>query len=139
MQVSVKTSFYNTGNQTSSFLETIKIFLKERKIEIDRDIRKIEKYIWENKEDPLNAVLERMAKTLVKLEGQKLTDEVLIGLVEMISISFELFEKRKFLYDCILRQILRICGLVMSCFWQISNIDAYICSSIADDQKKDHT
>lgn len=50
-------------------MEIIKIFLKERKIEIDRDIRKIEKYIWENKEDLLNVVLERMVKILVKLEG----------------------------------------------------------------------
>lgn len=136
LQVSVKTSFNNKGKQTSSFLETIKNFLKERKIEIDRDMRKIEKYIWENKEDPLNAILERVAKALVKLEGQKVTDEVLIGLVEMLSISFELFENGDFLYASILRQILRICGLVMSCFWQISNIDAYICSSIADDQKR---
>lgn len=76
-----------------------------------------------------------MAKTLVKLEEQKVTDEVFIGLVEMLSISFEFFEHRNILYASILRQILRICGLVMSCFWQISNIDAYICSSIADDQK----
>lgn len=135
MQVSVKTSFYNTGKQTSSILKTIENFLKERKIEIDKDIRKIEKYIWENKEDPLNAILERIANTLVKLEGQKVTDEVLIGLVDMLSISFELFENRKILYDSILRQILRLCGLVMSCFWQISYIDAYICSSMADDQK----
>lgn len=102
MQVSVKTSFYNTGKQTSSILETIEQFLKERKIEIDKDIREIEKYIWENKEDPLNAILERIANTLVKLEGQKVTDEVLIGLVDMLSISFELFENRKILYASIL-------------------------------------
>lgn len=135
MQVSVNTSFYNTGNQPSSFLEIIRNFLIERKIEIDRDIRKIEKYIWENNDDPLNAILEKMAKTLVKLEGQKVTDEVFIGLVEMLSINFELFEHGNILYASILRQILRMCGLVMSCFWQISNIDDYICSSIADDQK----
>lgn len=51
------------------FLEIIKNFLKERKIEIDRDMRKIEKYIWENKEDLLNVILERVVKVLVKLEG----------------------------------------------------------------------
>lgn len=52
-------------------MEIINNFLKERKIEIDRDIRKIEKYIWENKEDLLNVILilERMVKILVKLEG----------------------------------------------------------------------
>lgn len=54
----------------------------------------------------------------------------------MLSISFELFENKIFLYASILRQILRICGLVMSCFWQISYIDAYICSGIANDQKR---
>lgn len=79
MQFSVKTSFYNTGKQTS-FWKQLRI-LKERKIEIDRDIRKIENYIWENNEDQLNANLERMAKTLVKLEGQKINDEVVSGLV----------------------------------------------------------
>lgn len=135
MQVSVKTSFYNTGKQASSFLKTIKEFLKERKIEIDSDIRKIEKYIWENKEDPLNGILESVAKALVKLIELTVSDRVLIGLMEMLSISFELFEYRTFLYDSILRQILRICGLVMSCFWRISYIEAYICRSIADDQK----
>lgn len=54
----------------------------------------------------------------------------------MLSISFELFENKIFLYASILRQIPRICGLVMSCFWQISYIDAYICSGIANDQKR---
>lgn len=78
MQVSVKTSFYNTGKQTS-FWKQLRIF--KRKKNRDRDIRKIENYIWENNEDQLNANLERMAKTLVKLEGQKINDEVVSGLV----------------------------------------------------------
>lgn len=116
-------------------METIRLFLKERniKVHVERDIQKVEKYIWENKEDPLNDILKRIANSLLHLDKQKVTDDVLMGLVDMLSINFELFQNGKFLYGSILR--LRICGLVMSCFWQISNIDAYICSSIADDQK----
>lgn len=108
--------------------------MKERKIEVERDIQKIEKYILENKDDPLNVILERIANSLLSLDKQKVTDDVLMGLVEMISISFELFQNGKFLYGSILRQVLRICGLVMSSFWQISYIDAYICGSLEDDQ-----
>lgn len=108
--------------------------MKERKIEVERDIQKIEKYILENKDDPLNVILERIATSLLSLDKQKVTDDVLMGLVEMISISFELFQNGKFLYGSILRQVLRICGLVMSSFWQISYIDAYICGSLEDDQ-----
>lgn len=135
MQVSDKTLFHSTRKQTNSTLETISIFLKERKIDIERDIRRIENYILENRDDPLNAIFERISENVLKLDEQNVTDEVLMGLVEMLSISFELFHTGKFLYGSILRQVLRICGLVMSCFWQISGIDADICSSLEDDQK----
>lgn len=135
MQVSDKTFFHSTRKQTNSSLETISIFLKERTIDIERDIRRIENYILENRDDPLNAIFERISENVLKLDEQNVTDEVLMGLVEMLSISFELFHTGKFLYGSILRQVLRICGLVMSCFWQISGIDADICSSLEDDQK----
>lgn len=61
--------------------------MKERKIEVERDIRKIEKYILENKDDPLNVIFERIANSLLSLDKQKVTDDVLMGLVEMLSIS----------------------------------------------------
>lgn len=63
--------------------------MKERKIEVERDIRKIEKYILvlENKDDPLNVLFERIANSLLSLDKQKVTDDVLMGLVEMLSIS----------------------------------------------------
>lgn len=115
-------------------METIRLFLKERNIKVERDIQRIEKYIWENKEDPLNVILKRIANSLLHLDEQKVTDDVLMGLVEMLSINFELFQNGKFLYGSILRQVLRICGLVLSCFWQISYIDAYICVSLEDNQ-----
>lgn len=73
-------------------MEIIRNFLKERKIEVERDIRRIKKYIWENKEDLLNVILERVVEVLVKLEGDKVIElEVLIGFVEMFLISFEFF------------------------------------------------
>lgn len=63
--------------------------MKERKIEVETDIRKIEKYILvlENKDDPLNVIFERIANSLLSLDKQKVTDDVLMGLVEMLSIS----------------------------------------------------
>lgn len=63
--------------------------MKERKIEVERDIRKIEKYILvlENKDDPLNVIFERIANSLLSLDKQKVTDDVLMGLVEMLSTS----------------------------------------------------
>lgn len=118
-------------------METIRLFLKERNIKVERDIQRVENYIWENKEDPLNVILKRIANSLLHLDEQKVTDDVLMGLVDMLSINFELFQNGKFLYGSILRQILRICGLVMSCFWQISYIDAYICDSLEDNQEGD--
>lgn len=73
-------------------MEIIRNFLKERKIEVERDIRRIKKYIWENKEDLLNVILERVVEVLVKLEGDKVIElEVLIGFVEMFLIIFEFF------------------------------------------------
>lgn len=112
------------------------ISLKERKIGVERDIRKIETYVLKNKDDPLNATLERIAQSLLNLNERKITDDVFIGLVDILSINFELFQNGKVIYASILRQILRICGLVMSCIWQISDIDVYICSSFEDEQEE---
>lgn len=136
LQLSVKTSSCNTENQPISFLETILIVLKRKKIGVEGDIEKIETFIRINRDDMLKAKLERVAKSLLIIDGKRVMDDIWIGLVDLLSINFELFQNEEFLYDSILRQVLRICGLVMSCIWQISDIDANICSGFADEQEK---
>lgn len=49
-------------------MEIISIFLKERKIDIERDIRRIENYILENRDDLLNVIFERILENVLKLD-----------------------------------------------------------------------
>lgn len=54
------------------------------------------------------------------------------GVLEMISINFELFQE-EFEFDSVLRQMLRVCGLVLSCIWKIDDINSYVTHDLKQD------
>lgn len=109
--------------------ETIKLFLEKRKISVEKDIEKIENHTSENQEKILFALLKEIADNLSNFDGDNFTEQMMIGLVEMISINFKLFQE-EFLHGSIRRQILRVCGIVMGCIWNTEDMDVFICSDL---------
>lgn len=93
------------------------------------DIDNIKIYFEENENAPLYAVLGRIAENTLSLDGDTCDERMMTGLVEMISINFQLF-KKDFHYGSILTQILHVCGLVMSCIWKTRDIETLVCSSL---------
>lgn len=119
-----------TGSCKVKTFETINIFLEKRGIEIVRkDIEEIENQTFENQKIKLFDILGKIEGNLSNFDGDNFSEQTMIGLVEMISINFELFQE-EFLQDCLWRQILRVCGIVMSCIWHTKDIDVFICSDL---------
>lgn len=66
---------------------------------------------------------------MADLDEDELNDHVMQGLLKIISINFQLFQNGYF-YGSILRELLRVCGLIGSCVWQVKKIEEYVCSNI---------
>lgn len=127
---------YSSNTQTKQFpnIQTIQAFLEIKSISIPNDIEIIKIYFLENENAPLNAIVGRIAENTKMLHGDVFDEGMLIGLVEMISINVHIVRKQ-IPYCSILLQILRVCGLVMSCIWMTRDIETLICSSIENDDE----
>lgn len=108
-------------------LETIQVFLERRKVNVEKTINKIEKYIVRDMIDALHTALQKIAETLFYLDEQSFLENHIHGIMELFQIYFDLFDD-DFQFGDILRQVLRVCGLILSCFCQVSGIEGFICS-----------
>lgn len=109
--------------QDRSFLKTIQNFLDERNVNVENDIEKIDFYIIRDDTNSLHSFLKRIAYNLSFLDEDEFSDKNMHGILGMISINFELFQKG----SCsIFRQLFRVCGLVLSCVWKTGNIKDFI-------------
>lgn len=112
-------------------------FLKERQIKIENDIIQIEKYVlYERNEEFyfLNSSLESIATVLEVLSGDEFNENMMDGLQRVLVICFQLF-KDDFLYCSILRQLLRMCGAIISCIWQMHGIADFICRHLKQEDE----
>ena len=73
--------------------------------------------------------MKRITESLTYLDEDEFNDQTLHGILEIISINFQLFQE-KFPFGSILRKLLRVCGLILSSIWQASGIDNFICSCL---------
>lgn len=124
----------NTQTEQLPNIQTIQGFLEIKSISIPNDINIIKIYFLENENAPLNAIVGKIAENTKLLQGDVFDEGMLIGLVEMISINFHIVREKN-PYCSIVLQILRVCGLVMSCVWMTGDIEKLICSSIKNDDE----
>lgn len=118
--------FQQTPNQA---LKTINVFLDKHCVKIEKDITKIKKYLSKNEDNELSFALERIAESLTYLSEDELSDHAMQGLTEIISINFQ-FTTNTCLYDCILLQFYRMCGLILTRVWQFKEIGSFVCSNV---------
>lgn len=107
----------------------IKNFLLGKQVKIENDLEQIETYISdEGIEDliVLNSFLEKIAKIVDLFKKDVFDEQTMFGLQQMILICYQLFND-EFPFGSILRQLLRMCGVVISCVWQTHGIDEYFC------------
>lgn len=124
-------------NAETNHFQTIRVFLERRGYEVTEEIVVIESFDLQNKNSEFNESMIKVANTLSSLSGGKFTEEMMNGLLEMISISFDL-SKKKMVFGSILRPILRVYGLVLSCIWQTSGIDDFVCQSFEKNEEIRH-
>lgn len=111
---------------------SIQDFIDERKVNVKKDIDRIAKFISENEDQELCSYLKKIAAIIPCLAGDCFTENTMEGVLEMISINFELFQE-DFEFDSVLRQMLRVCGLVLSCIWKIDDINSYVTQDLKED------
>lgn len=75
--------------------------------------------------DALHTALQKIAETLFYLDEQSFLENHIHGIMELFQIYFDLFDD-DFQFGDILRQVLRVCGLILSCFCQVSGIEGFI-------------
>lgn len=103
----------------------IKDFLQKEHAMIANDIDQIEKYIsYEGIEEliMLNPLLEKIAKTVDSTKGDNFDEHTMHALQQMISICCQYFLD-EFPFGSILRQLLRLCGVLISCIWHAHGIN----------------
>lgn len=125
----------NAGSYTEEIqnsIVSIQSFIDERKVNVKKDIDRIAKFISEKKDQELCSYLKKIAAIIPCLAGDCFTDSTMEGVLEMISINFELFQE-EFEFDSVLRQMLRVCGLVLSCIWKIDDINSYVTHDLKQD------
>lgn len=112
-----------------SCLETIQVFLERRQKNVENTIHKIEKHIVRGGNDDLNTALRKIAKTVSNLheDEQRFTENHIHGIMDLFQIYFDLFDD-DFQFGDILRQVLKVCGLILSCICQVSGIEDFIFS-----------
>lgn len=108
-----------------AFLEAIHAFLSRKKVTIDTDIEKVKRYILEDDTFSLFSTLENISEIICCLD-EHFTDNTMHRILEVFSINFYLF-KNDFPFGSVLRQLLRVCGLVLSCIWQLHDIENCVC------------
>lgn len=111
---------------------SIQYFFDERKVNVKKDIDRIAKFISENEDDELSSYLKKIADIIPRLDGDCFTDSTMNEVLDMLSINFELFQE-DFQFDSVLRQLLRVCGLVLSCIWNIDGIYSYVTHYLKQD------
>lgn len=107
----------------------IKDILLVKQVKIENDLDQIETYISdEGNAEPilLNPFLEKIAKIVDLFKKDVFDEHMMFGLQQMISICYQLFND-EFQFGSILRQLLRMCGVVISCIWQTHGIDEHFC------------
>lgn len=120
----------STGEiQNESFLETIQSFLIKRKMNVEKDIKKIQKYILTHENNELQNSLQKIAGAISYLDEVCFNENSIHGMLKLFSIYFKLFED-DFQFGDILRQLLRICGVLLSCIWQV-----FVCHYLENDEK----
>lgn len=120
----------STGEiQNESFLETIQSFLIKRKMNVEKDIKKIQKYILTHENNELQNSLQKIAEAISYLDEVCFNENSIHGMLKLFSIYFKLFED-DFQFGDILRQLLRICGVILSCIWQV-----FVCHYLENDEK----
>lgn len=115
----------------------IKGFLQKEHAMIANDIDQIEKYIsYEGIEEliMLNPLLEKIAKTVDSTKGDNFDEHTMHALQQMISICCQYFLD-EFPFGSILRQLLRLCGVLISCIWHAHGIDKLFCTFLSDSDK----
>lgn len=135
MTMSAKTT--ESGNAETNIFQKLRVFLERRGYEVTEEILVIESFDLQNKNNELYKSMEKVAKTLSSLSGEKFTHEMMIGLLEMISICFDL-SKTKMDFGSILTPILRVYGLVLSCIWQTTGIEDFVCQGLKTNEKIRH-
>lgn len=112
-------------------------FLKERQIRIENDIIQIETYVSDESNEEyyfLNSSLESIATVIEVLNGNECNENMMDGLQRVLLICFQLF-KDDFLFCSILRQLLRMCGAIISCIWQTHGIADFICRHLKQEDE----
>lgn len=97
--------------------------MDKRNVNVENDIEKIDLYIKGDDTNSLHSFLKRIAYNLSFLDEDEFSDKNMHGLLGMISINFELFQKG---FCSIFRQLFRVCGLVLSCIWKTGDIKDFI-------------
>lgn len=120
--------------QKESFLETIQIFLSGRKVNVEKDIKKVQKYILTHEKNELQNSLQKIAEAISYLDEVYFSENSIHGILKLFSISFKLFQD-DFQFGDILRQLLRICGVILSSIWHDRDIEAFVCRYLEHDEK----
>lgn len=104
-------------------------FMQERQILIDNDMEQIKSFVLEESNEEsqyLNSSLESIASIIDLFSGDEFNENMMDGLLKMLSICSDLFQD-DFPFGSILRQLLRMCGVIIGCIWQTRGIDSFAC------------
>lgn len=101
---------------------------------MEKTINEIQKHIVRGKNDDLHTALQKIAKTISYLHEQNFKENHIHGIMELFQIYFDLFDN-DFQFGDILRQVLKVCGLILSCICQVSGLEDFVCSDL--EQEKD--
>lgn len=97
-------------------------------------INKIEKHIVKGRNDNLHTALQKIAKNIsyLHVDEQNFAENHIHGIMELFQIYFDLFDD-DFQFGDILRQVLEVCGLILSCICQVSGIEDFIFSYLVQE------
>lgn len=110
-------------------LKKIKDFLLVKQVKIENDLDQIETYISDEGNEELivlNPFLVKIAKIVDLFKKDVFDQHMMFGLQHMLLICYQLFND-EFQFGSILRQLLRMCGVIISCVWQTHGIDEFFC------------
>lgn len=122
----------NEENSSTLPLKAIQFFLEKREVDVKKDVKKIENFILRGKHNSLHYPLEKIANSLLLLEEEIFSDKTVHGVLEILSIDFQLFQK-DIQFQSIFLQLLRICGLILSCIWKTQDIHIFVVNKLNPD------
>nr|XP_022290795.1 uncharacterized protein LOC111102383 isoform X2 [Crassostrea virginica] len=108
-------------------LKRIQIFLEKHDMRIEKEIEQIENFLSKDENNTLHCSVKRITESLTYLDEDEFNDQTLHGILEIMSINFQLFQE-KLPFGSILRKLLRVCGLILSSVWQANKIENFMCS-----------